>query len=407
VESVGRHSPHSPESVVLWSSSPAFDSTIVETIVAFFNHARIVIPDADDLQSARAFWSLCERERVTILPISTALWHLVARPICVGERCAPASLRVVSFGGERANINLVSAWLRRAPQVRLLNGFGPTEAVVEALSAALNDVPEILRTVSVPIGRPMPGRVAYVLSPTSVPPSLCAFGEIGELYLGGTLADGYLGDQVHTTNRFVENRFGSGVLYRTGDLASLWPDGLFYFHGRRDREAKVRGYRINLDYLEEMLACASGVAQAAVVTHEGRLEAYVVLAEKAVTEHDVIAWVERTIPRSMQPTSVTVRDTLPLTPAGKLDRMALIAEEQDLTQTAPSDSEAVREAWTAVLESGVSAHSTVAGHGGDSLSLARIAAYLERHYGIDLPMDVMYSKPTLREQQEWVTQRRR
>jgi natural product biosynthesis luciferase-like monooxygenase protein len=175
-------------------------------------------------------------------------------------------------------------------------------------------------TPSIPIGRPIANTQLYILDAQLQPVPI---GVAGELFVGGAgLALGYLNRPDLTAERFVPNPWGSGVrgqgsgttdsfvrtiddrrwtidesapssivhrlssnrLYKTGDLARYWPDGTLEFLGRRDQQAKIRGYRVELGEVEQALQKHPGLRESAVVLRdsggEQQLVAYVV-AERA------------------------------------------------------------------------------------------------------------------------------
>lgn len=126
----------------------------------------------------------------------------------------------------------------------LLAAYGPTEAVVFTTL----DQSELTYEVEVPIGNPMAGKDVYVLDDHLRP---CAPGEVGEIYIGRGLAEGYYRDVAMTASRFVPCPSASGdVMYRTGDLGVNRPDRSIAFRGRTDGQVKIRGYRVELGAIE-------------------------------------------------------------------------------------------------------------------------------------------------------------
>ena len=137
-------------------------------------------------------------------------------------------------GGESLHGATVAAWRRRAPGLRVVNEYGPTETVVGCCVYAVTDDSDLSGVV--PIGRPIANTRLYVLDgglrpvPVGVP---------GELYIGGGgVARGYLGRPELTAERFLPDPFGAtpgARLYRTGDLVRLRADGELDFLGRVDQ----------------------------------------------------------------------------------------------------------------------------------------------------------------------------
>ena len=131
-----------------------------------------------------------------------------------------------------------------------------------------------------------------------------------------------------TAERFIPNPFGEGGrLYRTGDLGRYLPEGGIAYAGRRDHQVKIRGFRIELGEVEAALLAHPDVRQAVVVAREDvpgepRLVAYVVgeTDGAALREH-----VKQHVPDYMVPSVFVPLDELPLTPSGKIDRLALPA----------------------------------------------------------------------------------
>jgi amino acid adenylation domain-containing protein/non-ribosomal peptide synthase protein (TIGR01720 family) len=242
--------------------------------------------------------------------------------------CPPVQL--YSFGGEamsRESFEAVRRYLK--PQI-LINGYGPTEAVVTPMLWKVAADASFTEGYA-PIGRPVEGRKAYVLDGdlNRVPRNVA-----GELYLGGTgLARGYLQRAGLSAERFVADPFdetpeGGGRLYRTGDWVRWREDGQLEYLGRIDHQVKVRGFRIELGEIEALLLAQPEVRQAVAVAANGpngtRLVGYV--SPRAGERADAAVLRERlarALPDYMVPAVIMVIDTLPLAPSGKVDRHAL------------------------------------------------------------------------------------
>src|SRR5207302_886896 len=157
-------------------------------------------------------------------------------------------------------------------------------------------------------------------------------GVAGELFIGGTgVARSYVGQPEQTAERFLADPFApepDARMYRTGDRARFLRDGLLEFLGRIDDQVKIRGYRVEPREVEGVLLRHHAVKLAAVVVDssggEPRLVAYVV--SDAIPE-ELRAYPHEFVPEYMIPAEIARLDQLPLTPSGKVDRLALASGE--------------------------------------------------------------------------------
>jgi amino acid adenylation domain-containing protein len=240
-----------------------------------------------------------------------------------------AGLRELLIGGEALSVAHVRRALDALPETRLINGYGPTECTTFTTTCTIPpDLPADTRAV--PIGRPHGRTVVRVLNARleRVPT-----GFIGELCVGGDgLAIGYLGHPDATAARFVTDPFGApgDRLYRTGDLVRWLPDGQLDYLGRRDRQVKLRGFRIEPGEIEAALGRCPGVKACAVLVRDDgalgpRLVAYVVPDPSGIDLPRVREQLTAVLPAYMVPAAYVSLDALPVTLNGKLDRAALPA----------------------------------------------------------------------------------
>ncbi len=249
----------------------------------------------------------------------------------------PPPVRLYSFGGEamgRAGFELIKSALKPG---WLINGYGPTEAVISPLVWKAEAASASVEGAAVPIGRAVGKRRAYVLdgSFNAVPQ-----GARGELYIGGDLARGYLGQPGFTAERFLPDPFaGDGSrLYRTGDIVRLMADGQVEYLGRADAQMKLRGFRIEPGEIEAALAEEETVAEAAAVLKHGpagaRLVAYVTPTPGAAPVPATLrAKLAAKLPAYMVPARILVLAAMPHNSNGKLDRAALPDPIDDAAET--------------------------------------------------------------------------
>ncbi len=308
-------------------------------------------------------------------------------------------------GGELLPRALASALQARG--VELWNLYGPTETAVWSAAGA---VPEPGESVAVDLGRPIAETRCHVVDREL---ALLPLGAAGELLIGGAgVARGYWGQPAWTAERFVPDPFlteggPGGRLYRTGDLVRWLPDGRLDYLGRMDHQVKVRGFRIELEEIENALCCHGGVAQAVAGLRPGpgdqtRLVAYVVAREGAAPAVSELSRHLRTLlPDYMIPSAWVFLDALPLTPNGKLDRRSLPEPEpagpegEGAALRTPAE-ELLAGIWAEVLRvESVGGSDDFFALGGHSLLATKVVSRVRQAFGIELAVRELFEAPTV------------
>jgi len=342
----------------------------------------------------------------SFVKLTPAHLELVNRGLSPAE--AAGRTRALILGGEALAGESLAFWREHAPSTRLLNEYGPTEAVV---GCCVYEVPPGgLAAGPVPIGRPIPGVRLHALDRRLTPVPV---GVPGELYISGHgLARGYLGRPDLTAERFVPDPFsGPGErLYRTGDIVRHRPDGNLDFLGRVDHQMKVRGYRIEPGEIEAALASHPGLREVAVVAREDvpgdrRLVAYAVAepGQRPATS-ELRAFLEHRLPAPMVPSAFVLLEALPLTAHGKVDRRALPAPglarpelAQSYASPRTSAEKVLAAIWSQVLRlESVGVHDNFFHLGGDSILSLQIVSRAHQA-GLQITVKQMFEHQTVAE----------
>jgi amino acid adenylation domain-containing protein len=319
------------------------------------------------------------------------------------------------LGGEALRIDVARA-LASAGKARVLNHYGPTETTVGALtfevSAETLAAAERMGAQTVPVGHPLANTHAYVADaagneqPVGIP---------GELLIAGAgVANGYFRRPELTSERFVE--FRGERVYRTGDRVRRLPDGTIEFLGRADDQVKVRGFRVELGEIEQVLRSHPGVAEGVVVlraSEDGdaslvayavaRPDGYAVSHSDRPTPEKLGEWFAAQLPEYMVPSSVVMLDLLPLTPNGKVDRARLPAPDAGGAQATDSfvaprtaTEESVAKIWREVLKRDrIGVTESFLDLGGHSLLAIRVLGRISKEIGVRLALRALFETPTV------------
>lgn len=311
------------------------------------------------------------------------------------DRETLAKARIVVLAGERCDRTLTDSL---AGRVQLFNAYGPSEATVCATISRFDP-----GKPPATIGRPLPGRAAFVLDEwmRSTPP-----GTAGNLWLGGIgLARGYLNDAESTQELFVEvnrDRFGVSRLYDTGDRVRVLDSGEIEFLGRADRQIKRRGHRIEPAAIDHVLESHTGVAHVytAFDATIGLITAWApVEADSKLSEQELAGIIRERLGSTPVPDRLVRVDTIPLLPNGKADAKAVLrlaSRRSDEREARTPDSfTALAEIWRRELGlDSVNADDIFFELGGDSLSAMRMVAAAQK-VGIQISLDDVFANTPL------------
>ncbi|KAL4743379.1 hypothetical protein BDV11DRAFT_123540 [Aspergillus similis] len=196
------------------------------------------------------------------------------------------NLRFMTVGGEKITQKVLDTWAS-APNVAIVNAYGPTEVTIGCTFAHINPSTNLRN-----IGPPLTACTAHVLIPGTMKYALR--GQTGELCFSGDLvARGYLNRPDATAANFITTP-GGVKMYRTGDIGRLMPDDSVEYLGRGDDQTKIRGQRLELGEVSEVLRASSPVTVDIVTTvakHPGlskvQLITFVSRAKKRTVNEEV------------------------------------------------------------------------------------------------------------------------
>ena len=382
-------------------SSLSFDLSVYDVFGALSAGATIVLPNRAGTMDPGHWLSRAVRAEVTIWNSVPALFDLLVEEALEAGQSLP-KLRLAMLSGDWIPLVLPGKARRVAPSLAVLAMGGATEASIWSNYKWVDEIEPDWS--SIPYGYPLGNQTYEVLNATLEP---CPEWVEGDLYIGGLgLARGYWRDAGRTAHSYIVHPRTGQRLYRTGDRARYRSNGEIEFLGRRDLQVKVQGHRIELSEIEQALLRCSDV-RAAVVQMEGdrfgtkRLIAYVVVPSQFDVE-SLRTVLSGGLPEYMVPNVFVRLDSLPLSPNGKVDRMALPkivpSETFRSPEAAPRDEveRFISGVWSEVLEiDEPSIHDNFFELGGQSISLMRIRRILQSKFNREIPAAVFFERPTI------------
>lgn len=395
-----------PGDRVLALAAPGFDVALEELLPTLLAGAAAVYAPPAALASIPALLATITAERVTVLNLPASLWHLLADEMDRRRLRLPASVRLVVAGSERIAPGALALWQRLAPATRWMNAYGPTEATITALAHELpRGAPPVDPEADVPVGRPLAHATARVLAFDG---SLAPEGAPGQLWIGGPAVTlGYLNHPAKTAEVFRPDPAG-GMRYATGDRAAWRADGQLAFLGRRDRQVKLRGHRIDLGGIERLLGAQEGVREVHVGLDAGGNRLVAWLAGPIAQAGEAgLARLKAGLARRLHGPSLPVLVTLPalpLRPNGKIDPARLPEPaaprpaEPRAAAPEPPQLAAVAAVFAEVLKlDQIDPDADFRDLGGHSLAALRLAGAIETRFGRRTRTTDLYRHPSARQ----------
>jgi amino acid adenylation domain-containing protein len=399
---MGEAFPFAPGEVACQKTAISFVDSVGETFGPLLAGVPLLIVPEQAVREARALVALLAAHRVTrFLAVPSLLEVLLDSGIDLGRELP--HLRLWFTSGEQLRDELMHRFRARLPKGTLVNLYGSSEVAADVTYERFEPGGAITH---VTIGRPIANCRTYVLDQTLqlVPPGIA-----GDLYVSGAnLARGYFEQPAMTAERFLPDPFAAepgGRMYATGDRARQLPDGRLEYLGRNDQQIKLRGHRIELGEIEAALREHPHVRQAVAGVRDdgagGRLMAWLI-GEPHLNIEELRAFVASRLPIASVPGTFVTLDDFPLTPSGKLDRLALAARDNSAPNAGrfvPPSTEAelvLAALWSELLRrDSISTSDNFFEIGGHSLLAIRLVSRIRDSLGVEFPLTDVFLHPTL------------
>jgi amino acid adenylation domain-containing protein/thioester reductase-like protein len=297
-------------SVVLQFSPLSFDAFVSEVWTSLTSKSTLFIPDKDQHLFGKTLSEIIKNNNITVITLPPS----ILATLSIEEPC---TLETLVVAGEACSKDLIKPWLKKIPLV--INAYGPSEVTV---CATMNKVTnsQFVRN----IGLPLEYVKLYILNeylqpvPESVP---------GELYIGGYgLARGYINNEILNNKSFII--YNNERIYRSGDIVKYCSKSKnIIYLGRNDNQIKLRGQRIELLEIEEILKQVPSIKECTVtvnkVNSHDSIVAYIVTANNTIDLEKIKLHVKQFLPNYMLPNYYVNLEQIPLNSNGKVNIKAL------------------------------------------------------------------------------------
>ncbi len=298
-------------------ASVSFDMSVLDIYLPLSVGATLLLTDPETSKDGELLLKQIKNRNVTIMQATPSTWRMM---LDAGWDKTVSKIKILA-GGEALTQNIVSRLIPYAKSI--WNLYGPTETTVYSSIKEINFEENLIT-----VGKPINNTTIFIVDENlrQLPD-----GSIGEILIGGDgVAKGYINRLELTKEKFIPNHFESkphSFVYRTGDLGKILPNGELQCLGRIDHQVKIRGHRIELEEIENVLLKAPGVFQCVVSVkkssdEDNNLIAYIVskglFDKEAITSH-----LKSKLPDFMVPPFIMEISTIPTNSSGKVDRKAL------------------------------------------------------------------------------------
>jgi amino acid adenylation domain-containing protein len=382
-----------------------FDLSVHDMFVCWTNGAHLVVADRRALDYPADY--LREKQITCWFSVPS-----LAYQIQLGGQLKSGAfpdLRWSLFCGEALPADLAFDWLNAAPNSRVENWYGPTEACIACSRYRVDEESEkrFEKGELLPIGIPFEGMEMLVCDEQlrDMP-----VGTAGELLLNGQqVAEGYLGDPEKTASAFVERPGSKDIFYRSGDRVSKEEDGTIRFLGRIDNQVKIRGFRVELGEIESVIRtlCPVTVNAIAMSWPPEKVSGNSIVVALESDVFDVQAILEgskQLLPDYMVPSRIVCLSAFPKNASGKADRKAIteVLSKLFLQQASESKLQQYPEHVAALLRLVIKvapnldlpqlmqADNLIAA-GMDSISFVNLTREIEQSYSVELAHELVAS----------------
>ncbi|QHI35446.1 Tyrocidine synthase 3 [Kordia antarctica] len=394
---------------LLFVTSMCFDLSVYDIFGMLAAGGSIVIVSQEEITNFSVLKEIIKKEKITFWDsVPTTMNYLVAELEYENTDFLQEELKLVFMSGDWIPTQLPDKIRKFFPNANVISLGGATEGTVWSNYYPIKEVDPTWS--SIPYGKPIKNNFFYILDDhlNKVP-----VGTSGELFIGGVgVARGYANDSVKTNASFVPDPFDKelgGMMYKTGDIGRMMPDGNMEFLGRKDYQVKIRGFRVELGEIESVVRKNEHVKEAIVSLLKNdadvqQLVVYVV-QETPITFEEIRLYIRDYLPEYMIPEYCVFLEALPLNSNGKIDRKQL--PKPDISEASSNQEGYVHpqteleiklsDILKSILNSEVSTDANFFELGIDSLTVGALVNRIVNKIEVNIGIRDVFNNPTIAE----------
>ncbi|MGN0154558.1 MAG: amino acid adenylation domain-containing protein, partial [Lachnospiraceae bacterium] len=322
-------------------ASISFDYSLMEMHVPLCNGRVVCIATEEEIYNPLLLLKLIEENHVdAILGTPSFISNFVD---IIQDSEVLRQIRLYDVGAEAFPEKLYEKLHTLSPEAMIINGYGPTETTIGGIAKVMDGCKNVT------IGTPAGNYKAYICDKCG---KILPAGARGELVISGAgVGRGYVNLPERTKEAFIT--LNGKKAYRSGDLARYNQEGELEFFGRLDNQVKLRGLRVELDEISNVINTYPSVTNAIVlVKGEGQQQflcGYYV-AEKEIDHVDLIEHMKKSLAHYMIPSVLIPLDAIPLTANGKIDKKALPEPERKIEEIVAPQNEIQQKIFDCIAE---------------------------------------------------------
>lgn len=295
-----------------------FDLSVVSYLIPLLKGACVYTIPKNEIKYNYIFSLLDEHKLTFTLMVPSVLQYL--KPYF--DEMNFTSVNYSLFAGEGLNVDLISEWKISVPNAKILNLYGPTEHTIFCTQLECGVITKSYNGVY-SIGKQIGDTSLVILDDNN---QIINNRDKGELCLSGNqMTNGYWKNETKNQEAFINLNIDGTTkkFYKTGDLCFKDENGYVFYIGRKDFQAKIQGFRVELSEIEFYIRKYFKNINIAVVAINNKInntEIALVIESSEIDLTGLFKFLDKNLPKYMIPTQIKFLDKIPLNTNGKVDK---------------------------------------------------------------------------------------